>query len=143
MRAVDAALAEHRRATGVPHVLSGEPGAASLDDAMNASDLLVCDVSSVLAEYLPSGKPLVVVAVGTAPAELAARHPMAGAGYVVRDDASDLPQALAELLDGDPLRAERERALAYYLGGLTGPEAAEAFVAAARAAVTEGGAGSH
>nr|WP_284288389.1 CDP-glycerol glycerophosphotransferase family protein [Angustibacter aerolatus] len=73
-------------------------------DSANASDVLVADLSSVLVDYLVSGKPMAVVAAGAGAryaTDFAARHPVARAAAVVRPDGTDAGQVLAGLLGAD------------------------------------------
>jgi hypothetical protein len=96
----------------------------------------VADMSSVLVDYLATDKPFAVVAVGEPDAAaFVARYPVARGAYLIDADLSDLTPALDQMLGPDPLRGQRMATREYYLGGLDGPAAVTAFVAAARAAI--------
>jgi hypothetical protein len=87
-----------------------------LCDAFNAADVLIGDVSSVVADFLASGKPYVVTNVGGLPEEsFRARYPTASAAYLLGPGLAELPGLLGRLAD-DPL-AERRRALREHLIG--------------------------
>lgn len=116
------------------HTTSAEAGALDLFDCFNASDALVCDISSVASDYLYSRKPFAVADTGVA-TDLADEFPLVAGAYVVRAD-EDPRQTFTLMLGEDPLRAERERVGRYYLGDADGRDPVETFVAAARAAVT-------
>ena len=61
----------------------------SILDVINASDAMVSDVSSVVSDYLFSGKPLAMVAVPAEPDAFIAEYPIARASYVIRRDLSE------------------------------------------------------
>jgi hypothetical protein len=140
VRRVDDVLAAAERATGVRHLRSEHGLDLSLAGCMNESDLMVCDVSSVLVDYLATGKPFAVVSVGASPDELVRRHPSTSAAYVVPADLSGMAQTLQQMLGEDPRRHDRRVAMDQYLGGLDGPAAVAAFLAAARRCIDAGGA---
>lgn len=102
-RLVRAAL----RSAGEPHqVLAGDGVdlVACFDDA----DALVTDVSSVIPDFLASGKPYLVVDVrGLPEAQFRREVPTAGAGYVVGPAAEGLRAGLADARGGDSLRERR------------------------------------
>ena len=133
---VQALLAADARATGRAHVWG--PAAEkerSVVDCVNESDAMVSDVSSVVSDYLYSGKPFAMMAI-SAPAEgFAAEYPVARAAYVVDGDLAALPAALDAMLGADPLAGERRATRAYYLGDFPAEGYAQAFVDAVGAAV--------
>ena len=83
-----------------------DPSSAILD-CINTSDAMVSDVSSVVSDYLFSGKPFAMIAVPAEPAAFVAEFPVARASYVVRGDLADLGPRLAEMLGDDPLAGDR------------------------------------
>jgi hypothetical protein len=102
-------LAADARATGRAH----QWGAAAetnqtILDCMNHSDAMICDVSSVVSDYLFSGKPFAMVAVPSEPARFVEDYPVAKAAYVIRGDLSNLDSALDDMLGDDPLAAQRK-----------------------------------
>ena len=98
-------------------------------DCINASDAMVTDVSSVVSDYLFSGKPFAMIAVPAEPSAFLAEFPVARAAYVVRGDLADLgraarrharrrpagrrtsrhPRRLPRRLPGRPLRRDLRR----------------------------------
>lgn len=103
--------AEHRIVTGA------RPGVYS---CFNQADLLISDVSSVVCDYLASGKPYAVANTSGLPeAEFREAFPTVGAATVLGPDGRGVAALLASVRDpaGDRLRGARE-ALA---GELLGP----------------------
>src|SRR5215218_10001799 len=126
-------LAADARATGHAH----QWGAAaetnqSILDCMNHSDAMICDVSSVVSDYLFSGKPFAMVAVPSEPARFVEDYPVAKAAYVIRGDLSNLDSALDDMLGDDPLAAQRAATRVDYLGDFPAESYASAFVEAVR-----------
>ncbi|MFG3689996.1 CDP-glycerol glycerophosphotransferase family protein [Micromonospora sp. NPDC047740] len=126
-------LAADRAKTGRAHLW----GAAAtreltLTDCVNRSDALVSDVSGVISDYLYSGKPYAVTDMGADGDEFVARFPLAGSGYVLRRDMSNVDEVLTELLDTDPKAAARWATRTRYLGDFPADSYAEAFLDAAR-----------
>jgi hypothetical protein len=104
----------------------------SLVDCVNRSDALISDVSGVISDYLYSGKPYAVTDMGADGDRFVERFPLAGSGYVLRRDASNLDEVLRLLLDSDPAAAARWATRARYLGDFPAESYAEAFLTAAR-----------
>ena len=117
------------RKTGRPHLW----GAAaekdrSILDCINDSDAMVSDVSSVVSDYLFSGKPFTMIAVPAEPEAFVVEYPVARASYVVRADLADLDAQLEKMLGEDPLAAQRADIRADYLGDFPANNYAAAFV---------------
>ncbi|MDZ5443607.1 CDP-glycerol glycerophosphotransferase family protein [Micromonospora sp. 4G57] len=125
-------LADDRRANGRPHVFGAEAEVAmTVADCFNASDAMVSDVSSVVADYLYSEKPFVMVAVSVPAAQFPEAFPLARAGYVI--DAyggrlQGLDAALDDLLGSDPLASTRRDLKKYYLGDIPADRYAQRFL---------------
>ncbi len=133
IKKVNQLLARHRRATGVEHLWGATAGRTmSVEDCFNLSDAMVTDVSALVTDYLYSGKPLSIVAVGRTPEELVEVAPVARAAYVLLEDLSNLDEVVAGLLGADPLAGARAEARAYYLGEFATGRYAEGFLEAAR-----------
>ena len=126
-------LAEDTAASGRRHVF-GEAAERemSIVECFNASDAMVSDISAVVSDYLQSGKPFSIVAVGRTPEQLEAEAPASRAAYVIEEDLGNLDHALDNLLLHDPLSAERESLRVYYLGDFPPGSYAEGFLDAAR-----------
>jgi hypothetical protein len=109
--------AGHRVETDVP-----------VTDSMAGADLLVCDVSAMAMDWLPSGKPMVITEPASS-AVVTARTRMLD--VVPRLPVSDLPGVvtlIAEQLDEDPGQAARAELVDYYLGDSTPGAATRRFV---------------
>lgn len=103
-----------------------------LGESFNDADLLISDVSGVVLNWLPSGKPLII----TVPATPAAEETATGLTAVApRLAVADLPR-VAELvrtqLADDPDRAQRLKLIDRYFSETTDGAATAAFVAACR-----------
>lgn len=98
--------------------------------ALAAADMLVCDVSALAWDWLPSGKPLVV----TLPAAPTARVAQTALLEVVPRLAADAAGSGAEVvsaqLSDDPSRQERLALVEYYFGDTTPGASTRRFVAA-------------
>ncbi len=103
------------RAAGHPHeVVTGSEG---LYSAFNRADLLVSDISSVITDFLASGKPYVVTHFGTtSAAQFRVEFPSAAGAYILMGDGSDVAQYVQDARDADSLSEERARTTAYLLG---------------------------
>ncbi len=101
-------------------------------DCANHSDAMVSDVSSVVSDYLFSGKPIALVAASTDPENFLASYPIARGCYVIDAASSSLESTLASMLSADPLRDERLRLRTDYLGPFPTEGYASAFVNAVR-----------
>ncbi|PVE08525.1 hypothetical protein [Streptomyces scopuliridis] len=114
-------------------VISGSEPA--LYDCFNESDAMVSDISSVVSDYIASGKPYAV----TDSAELGAeefkrQNTAVRAAVILSNSAKELDQLLAAVADpsADPL-AEARHELKRYLLGPDEPTSIEQFDAATRA----------
>ena len=104
--------------TAMPHlVVSGrEP---SLYECFNEADVLFSDISSVVSDFVASGKPYVVANVAGLPEDrFRERYPAAGAAYLLGPDLAELPDILRRLdAKGEDDMAAARRALRAYLLG--------------------------
>ena len=124
---VEALLRADAERTGRPHRWDGRGG--FVEDA-NAADAMVADLSSVLTEFLYSGKPMAVVVRGSTAAQFAATHEVTRAAYLVEPDLANLSEVVGDLLGDDPLAPARAQVLAELTGGMDGAAATRAFEAA-------------
>ncbi|WP_239161312.1 CDP-glycerol glycerophosphotransferase family protein [Acrocarpospora phusangensis] len=116
-----AARAAHRRVLAVI-ARAGQPaGRVATDDlyaCFNQADLLVSDISSVVADFVASGKPYAVTNVAGRPAaDFRERHPTARAAYLLGRELTELPEILAQLDKDEDALTEERRALRGYLLG--------------------------
>ncbi|GHJ54008.1 glycosyl transferase [Nonomuraea sp. TT08I-71] len=125
-------LADDRRTNGRPHVFGAEAEVTmTVADCFNASDAMVSDVSSVVADYLYSEKPFVMVAVSAPAAQFAEAFPLARAAYVIDAHGGrlqGLDTALDDLLGSDPLASTRRDLKKYYLGDIPSDRYAQRFL---------------
>lgn len=126
---VEKLLADDVRTTGRAHRWIEEGG---FGESANTADAMVTDLSSVLTEFLHSGKPMAVMAAGPVQ-EFRDEHPVTEAAYVVAPDLSNLDAILDEMLGDDPLAPIRATVRRDYVGdeepaGEPGGEFAEAVL---------------
>lgn len=101
----------------------------SVAECMNRADALVSDVSSVVSDWLASGKPYLMINVHHTPDEFVAEVPVAAGGYVVNIDLVGLADGLDEMLHRDPMVEQRRKLKVSVLGEYEGTESAAAFAA--------------
>lgn len=101
----------------------------SLNECMNRSDALVSDVSSVVSDWLQSGKPYAMYSTRLPVDEFRKRFPVARGAYVLVRDLQGAEKALADMLRGDSMEEQRDDLRVSVLGGFAGSESAEAFAA--------------
>jgi hypothetical protein len=110
------AIEERLRAGGGRHAVVGtEPDA--LYTAFNEADLLIADISSVVADFLASRKPYLVT--NPRDVDVADYHrdfPSTGGGGIIPRDCSNLASALADAVGADVNRDRREELATYFLG---------------------------
>ncbi len=101
----------------------------ALYECFNQSDMLISDISSVVSDFIATGKPYMVTnAVGLADDDFRAKFPSAAAAYLIGPDCAGLADigALAAGNGDDPL-AEDRRKLRCYLLGPDSPDAQTRF----------------
>lgn len=101
----------------------------SVADCMNRADALVSDVSSVVSDWLASGKPYLMISMLHDLDEFAQEVPVAAGGYTVDRTLEALPAVLDEMLRRDPMAEQRRRLKVHVLGEYEGDESARAFAA--------------
>lgn len=104
----------------------------TLEECFNTSDAMISDVSAVVSDFLQSRKPLSIVSVGRTPEELEEEAPASKASYVIKEDLSNIDEALDQLLGIDSLYGARENMRKYYLGDFETEHYAETFLRTAR-----------
>ncbi|MEW1589935.1 CDP-glycerol glycerophosphotransferase family protein [Micromonospora vinacea] len=132
-------LVADRARTGRQHVVGAAARELSLTECVNSADALVSDVSGVISDFLYSGKPYAVTDMGDEGDRFVERFPLAGSGYVLRRDMSNVDEVLTALLDTDPLAEARWATRRRYLGDFPAESYAEAFLTAARRELTPAG----
>ncbi|TSI12237.1 CDP-glycerol glycerophosphotransferase family protein [Brevibacterium aurantiacum] len=138
IRQVQETLADDRARSGRQHVF-GDAAEKDMDviECMNVSDAMISDVSSVVSDYLYSGKPFVMTAVSAQGDDFIEQYPIARASYVLNGDLSNLDEVLDAILQEDPDRQNRLQYRSFYLGDFPDEGYAENFVSAAARMVTD------
>ena len=91
VRRIEALLAADAVASGRAHVFGAAAETEhSIVECINTSDAMISDVSSVVSDYLFSGKPFALIAVPTTPEQFVREFPVAEGSYVV-DARADEP----------------------------------------------------
>jgi hypothetical protein len=133
IREIKRLLREDADASGREH-LFGRRAEKSLDafGCFNAADAMISDVSSVVPDFLYSGKPYGLVTMTSTVEEFEQAFPLARSAYVITKDLTNLSAALDELLVTDSKADQRKSTREYYLGPFAPENYADAFVDAAR-----------
>lgn len=133
IREIKRILQEDAEANGREH-LYGRAAEKDLDafGCFNAADAMISDVSSVVPDFLYSGKPYALVSMSFEIEEFLRMFPLARSAYVMPRDLSNIDQALDELLVTDSKAQQRRQTREYYLGPFPAEHYADAFVDAAR-----------
>ncbi|HEY1488396.1 MAG TPA: hypothetical protein VGF84_19965 [Micromonosporaceae bacterium] len=110
---------------------------AELFDCFNQADLLITDISSVVADFLYSEKPYVVTNSSDLPeAEFRDRYPTASAAYLLGSDCAGLATIVTDLSAGLDPRAEDRAVLKRHLLGPEEVLAGDRFGRAVQRAVS-------
>ncbi|UNK47449.1 CDP-glycerol glycerophosphotransferase family protein [Arthrobacter sulfonylureivorans] len=126
-------LREDAQSTGRKHLWGAEAESVrGIVDCINASDAMVSDVSSVVSDYLYSGKPFAMVAVNAAPEDFVHQYPIARASYVLEGGLSNVDEVLDSLLGADEMAGVRSDLRSDYLGDFPVEGYTEVFIEAAR-----------
>src|SRR5699024_4226344 len=133
IREIHRLLEADTQATGRPHLYRA-PAEKDLDafGCFNAADAMISDVSSVVPDFLYSGKPYGLVTMTSTVDEFERAFPLARSAYVITKDLTNLEAALDELLVTDSKADQRKSTREYYLGPFAPENYADAFVDAAR-----------
>ncbi len=122
--------------TGREHVFGAlAEETMTVADCFNASDAMVSDVSSVVSDFLSSGKPFAMAAVSAHGEAFVEEFPMAAAAYVfdVQDgDAVGIGALLEDMLGADPKAPVRAAMRDYYLTDTPTDQIVDRFVRIAR-----------
>jgi len=93
----------------------------SLTDSFNLSHVLVADVSSVVADFLRSEKPMIVTDVaGLGAAGMYAEYPTTVGSYILHPGIIDIDSIMADAFGPDPLAEQRIETRQYVLGAFAG-----------------------
>ena len=103
-----------------------------LYDCFAQADMLISDVSSVVSDFIATGKPYVICNPGDVDATtFRANNTAAGGAYILQSDCAELPRIVSDVRNGgpDPMAAERAVTRKYLLGP-DSPPAQQRFAAA-------------
>ena len=117
----------------IREIVNAAPGhridtVVSMPESFADADLLICDVSAVSLNWLPSGKPLIVTKQRQATADLADSRLMSTVPLLERD--ADVVSLVRTQLESDPSADARRMLVEYYLGDPAPGVATETFVGA-------------
>lgn len=103
---------------GAPHeVVSGTEG---LYHAFNRADVLVSDISSVITDFLASGKPYVVTNPGSdSPDAFRAQFPSSAGAWILSGDGTGIADALRDARGEDRFAERRSQTAAHLLGSVS------------------------
>ena len=144
IKKVEAYLADQNSKGGVQHLYGNASASALIESLFNESDALIGDVSSVVADYLQSGKPLSVVCINQSLQDLAGHMPVSQAAYVLdaggtgkdKPQPAELQSRIQDVIGGlvvnDTLQVARADLKKYYLGDISPGNEVSTFVAALR-----------
>jgi len=94
-----------------------DSGPDALYDAFNEADVLIADISSVVADFLASRKPYLVTNPRAVPEqEFRAEFPSVAGGGIVQPGAANLTELLEDAAGPDSLGAQRAELATYFLG---------------------------
>lgn len=110
-------------------------GAESLAAAFDAADVLVCDVSAVAMDWLPTRRPLVVTDPRHPGVRTASTRMLGTVPRLAVEDLDRVTDLLAREALEDPGREERDAMVSYYLGDTTPGAATARFLEACDAAI--------
>lgn len=131
---IESMLERDAAATGRRHVWGEQASTTwSVVDCANHVDMLVSDVSSVVSDFLPSGKPYAMTMMRTADAEeFRAENSLAVGAYLIDVDLAGLSAVLGQMLGEDSQEAVRLNLRREVLSDRTGEQAASDFAALVR-----------
>src|SRR5699024_6127036 len=96
------------------------------------ADLILCDVSAVTGDWLPTGKPLIITRAEDPQSRDAATALLSMSPRLTASEASEVGPIARDLIEEDPLREERLELIEYYLGDTTPGSSLSRFLEACR-----------
>lgn len=118
---IDRLLEEDNARSDNQHLFGAKVNAAGFVDLMHVSDALIADRSSVIVDYLSTGRPIAEMEFGPHSLETgtAADHAYA---YHISRTLENLETTIREMFTSDPLSTARASAAEYYLGSARDPQ---------------------
>jgi hypothetical protein len=99
-------------------------------ESFAASDLMICDVSGVCIDYLPSRKPMVITTPASPDVVAAGTRLLESVPRLRAADSGRIADVVRQQLEADPDRQRRLDLVEYYLGDTTPGVATQRFIAA-------------
>ena len=126
---IEEVLAEDAARSGRKHVWGAKASNEwTVVDCANHADALISDVSSVVSDFLPSGKPYAMTMMQTnEESEFTSENSLAKGAYLLHSDLDNLSTVLDAILGPDPKEAERLALRTDVLSDRTGEQAAAEF----------------
>jgi CDP-Glycerol:Poly(glycerophosphate) glycerophosphotransferase len=107
----------------------------SVNDSLAGADLLICDVSAMAMDWLPTGKPMVITEPASSAVVTARTRMLDVVPRLSVDDLPGIAGLVADQLDSDPARGARADLVDYYLGDTTPGAATRRFLDACTEAI--------
>jgi len=96
------------------------------------ADLILCDISAVTGDWLPTGRPLIITRPSDAQSRDAGTALLGLSPRLAASEAATAGRLARELIEHDPLREERIELIEYYLGDITPGSSLARFLEACR-----------
>lgn len=93
---------------------------ADIYPALDEADILITDISSLIAEYLHTRKPIVLTNPGMLPESRMHKNFPSSRGTYLLNNPLDVGEVLTAICQSDPKHADREASAAYILGDTNG-----------------------
>lgn len=114
-----------------------EPGAGhrvstggALQRDMDAADLLICDVSAVASDWLPTTRPLLVTVPAAPTTKVAETRMLSTVPRLRAEDAATAGAVVSDQIGSDPGRQQRVELIEYYFGDVSPGAATRRFLEA-------------
>lgn len=128
-------LKEEAAKTGLKHCISNDPHFEhvypNINDCINAADVMVSDITSVIADWLFSTKPYVTIDTDNNLKAFTAENPIVKGGYIFSANMQDFDESIEKATGDDPLREQRLELRKHVLGVDIEDDPVEMFLTAA------------
>lgn len=125
-------LADQTSNTGISHCISNNPEFnyiyKSSTECINAADILISDISSIISDWLFTAKPFIMIDTHKDKEKFLKENPLAKGAYYIDTDISNLEEILINLCNADPLYEERLKTRLYACGMTLTDDPLEKFV---------------
>ncbi len=128
-------LKKETEKTGLKHCISNDSDFGrvypNINDCINVADVMVADITSVLADWLFSTKPYVSIDTDNNLDDFIAENPIVKGGYIFSADMKDFDAEIAKATGDDPLREQRLKLRKHVLGVDLDDDPVEMFLSVA------------